>query len=208
MSQLPGTSIATVVGRGMMMQRIVRVSAVFLLILGIWVCGVSGGQVHRRGNLTQGAVSKDDVGVGTKAAVLGKEATEDAGVHSTARIDPLRIFGAVEKGWRDGTPKPFERYLGKGKVRLDFGEGGPRGGLFKRSQAYYLLADYLRRAQTIRIGIARMSDGGNRGSRPHALLERLCRYSNGVAQKEIIFVSLSREDDRWVISELRVVPAK
>jgi hypothetical protein len=208
MSKPPGTPVALSVGRGMMMEPIVRVSAVFLLILGIWVCGVWGGEVHRRGSSAQRSVLGDDVGVGTKAAVLCKEASKDARVHSTARIDPLKIFGAVEKGWRDGTPKPFEGYLGKGKVRLDFGEGGPRGGLFTRSQAYYLLADYLRRAQTVRIGIARMSDGSKKGSRPHALLERLCRYSNGVARKEIIFVSLSREDDRWVISELRVVPAK
>ena len=44
-------------------------------------------------------------------------------------------------------------------MRLDFGEGGPRGGLFARSQAYYLIADYLKGTQTLEIGFAKISDG-------------------------------------------------
>jgi hypothetical protein len=202
-----GTSIAVIGPGGKVMEGIARVSAVFLLIMGMWVCGVSSGESRHQGTSRPRPVP-DDVGVGTKVAARGEKVSREDDVGGGARVRPLTVFRGVEKGWRNGTPKPFERYLGKGKVRLDLGEGGPRGVYFTRSQAYYLLADYLRRTQTLDIELARMSDGTDKASRPYALLDRKCRYRNGVTGKEVVFVSLRLEDDQWVISELRAVPAR
>lgn len=187
---------------------IARVSAVFLLVLGVWVCGVLGGEIHPGKTSARRSVQKDDVGVGTRLAAAGGETSGQDEGRNVAKVKPLVVFREVRKGWRNGTPGPFERYLGKGKVRLDFGEGGPRGGLFTRSQAYYLIADYLRRTHTISIELLRVSEQSKRGPRPYALLERTCRYRNGVSGKEKIFVSLSAESGKWVISELRVIPTK
>jgi hypothetical protein len=203
-----GTPIAVLRLRGEKMESIARVSAVFLLIMGMWVCGVWSGETHHQGISRPRPVPDDDVGVGTKTAAWGDEVSGRDERRGGVVVRPLTVFRGVEKGWQNGTPKPFERYLGKGKVRLELGEGGPRGGLFTRSQAYYLLADYLRRAQTLSVKLARMSDGTDRSSRPYALLERKCRYRNGVIRNEVVFVSLKSEDGRWVISELRAVSAR
>jgi hypothetical protein len=208
MSYPTGTAIAIRRSRGEQMDFIARVSAVFLLVIGMWVCGVWGGETYDQEISRSRLVPDDDVGVGTKVAALSEEISMDAEVRGGARVEPLTVFRGVETGWRNGTPKPFERYLGKGKVRLDLGEGGPRGGLVTRSQAYYLLADYFLRTQTLSIGFARMSEGPQKAPRPYALLERKCRYKNGVVGKEVVFVSLRLEDGQWVISELRAIPAK
>ena len=190
------------------MKRIARVSAVFLLVVGMWVCGALSGETQDQEICRPRLVPDDDVGVGTKLAALDGRIASGDEVRGGARVEPLTVFRGVEKGWRNGTPKPFERYLGKGKVRLDLGEGGPRGGLFTRSQAYYLLSDYLLRTQTLTIGFAKISEGTEKQSRPYALLERKCRYRNGVIGKEVVFVSLRLESGHWVISELRAVPAR
>ena len=91
---------------------------------------------------------------------------------------------------------------------MDFGEGGPRDGLYSRSQAYYLIADYLKRTPTVSVGSLRMSDETRNSSGPYALLERTYRYKNRPAGKEVIFVSLVPEGSRWVISQMRAVPAR
>jgi hypothetical protein len=208
MSNPAGTAIAIIGARGERMDDIARVSAVFLLVIAVWMCGVWGGETHAQGISHSRLVTDDDVGVGTKVAALGDEVSGEDEVRGGARVGPLTVFRGVEDGWRNGTPKPFERYLGKGKVRLDLGEGGPRGGLVTRSQAYYLLADYFLRTQTLSVGFARMSEETEKESRPYALLESKCRYKNGVIGKEVVFVSLRLEDGRWVISELRAIPAR
>lgn len=127
---------------------------------------------------------------------------------SEGRGDALTVFGEVAAGWRSATPKPFEKYLRKGKVRLDFGEGGPRGGLFARSQAYYLIAGYLKGTQTLHLGFAKISDGAKGNSEPYALLERTYRDRDGVSRKEVVVITLALDDGAWVIAELRVIPAK
>jgi hypothetical protein len=208
MTGLPGTSIALPRSAGDTMKNLARVSAVFLLILVLGICGeVSGADVDRRGGSSQRPRSYE-VGVGTKSGALGKEASGDVEESPGVKVKPLVVFRAIEAGWRSGTPKPFGSYLGKGKVRLDFVEGGSRGGLFTRGQAYYLIVDYLRRTQTTEIGFLKISDGSDGQSRPYAMLERICRTKNGISRKEVIFVSLSLEDNAWVISELRAIPAK
>ena len=44
-----------------------RVSAVFLLVSAIWVCGVWGDAADRRGASADASDNKEDVGVGTKS---------------------------------------------------------------------------------------------------------------------------------------------
>jgi hypothetical protein len=136
------------------------------------------------------------------------EESRVAGQGEAARARPREVFREVEKGLRLGTPSPFERYLGKGRIKLDFGEGGPRGGFFTRSQAYYLIADHLKRAPTVKVGLIRVSDTNEKTGQSYALLERTCRYKNGPVKKEYVFVLLGRETDGWTITELRAVAAR
>jgi hypothetical protein len=191
-----------------MMERIARVSAVFLLVSAVWVCGVLGDAVDRRGASAQVPKTKDDVGVGTNSGTESEKVRGVAEKQDAAVNRPREVFRAVEMGWRTGTPKPFERHLGKGKVWLDFGEGGLRGGLYGKSQTYYMLADYLKRKPTVSTSMIKMSEKNGKNTRPYARFESTYRYKTGPNKKEVIFVSLVLEDNRWVISEIRAVPAK
>lgn len=197
---------------------VARVGAVLLLVGLAWVSGVVGGEGNRRG-YSEGQTSKQNTGVGTREVLSQggsalREETSTSGrpseVKGTSegRGDALTVFGEVAAGWRSATPKPFEKYLRKGKVRLDFGEGGPRGGLFARSQAYYLIAGYLKGTQTLHLGFAKISDGAKGNSEPYALLERTYRDRDGVSRKEVVVITLALDDGAWVIAELRVIPAK
>ena len=200
------------------MESIARVSAVFLLVGLVWVAGVLGDEGKSRGydGRTQ---TKQKAGVGTEMGLPqgdsgmrrespGAGKVPEAKGISGAYGDVAAVFRDVEAGWRSATPKPFEKYLRKGKVRLDFGEGGPRGGLFARSQAYYLIADYLRGTQTLDAGLVKISEGVKDATKPYALVERIFRDRNGMSRREVVFVSLALEDSLWAISELRVIPAK
>jgi hypothetical protein len=135
------------------------------------------------------------------------KASEAKGI-SEAQGSVAAAFRDVEAGWRSATPKPFEKYLRKGRVRLDFGEGGPRGGLYARSQAYYLIADYLKGTHTLEANLVKVSSGAAGAAKPYALVERVFRDRRGVSRRETVFISLALEDSLWAISELRIVPAE
>lgn len=189
-------------------ESIARVSAVFLLVGAVWAAGVLGGDDGSRGKSRAGTHSTTDLGVGTK---VGSQSVADSGVRDESvegRGAPLAVLREVAAGWRAGTPKPFEKYLRKGKVRLDLGEGGPRGGLYARSQAYYLIADYLKGTQTVDLVITKVNDGSQGKAKPYALLERTYKDTNGLSRKEVVFVSLALEEGQWAISEMRAIPAK
>jgi hypothetical protein len=220
----PGTYVAYRGKRGVKMdsistETIARVGAVLLLVGLVWASSVMGGGDNRRGYSDARTQTKTRTGVGTESgpregdSKVREESPKSGKASRAGEIlgapgSALTVFREVESGWRSATPKPFEKYFRKGKVRLDFGEGGPRGGLFARSQAYYLLGDYLKGTQTLEIGFSKISTGPTSGAGPHALLERSYRDRNGVSRREVIVISLSQEDSVWAISEVRVIPAK
>lgn len=197
---------------------VARVGAVLLLVGLVWASGAVGGEGNRRG-YSEGQTSKQKAGVGTRevlpqggSGLRAETSTQgrpsEVKGTSEGRGDALTVFREVAAGWRSATPKPFEKYLRKGKVRLDFGEGGPRGGLFARSQAYYLIAGYLKGTQTLQIGFTKMSDGARGNGEPYAMLERSFRDRDGVSRKEVVIITLALDEGSWVIAEVRVIPAK
>ncbi len=205
---MAGTGIAYELSGGRRMVRIARVSAVFLLALGLLMTSVTWGKTRSKGGSVRETLSSNEAGVGTTQIAGDKVAPKRHDRARAERIEPQVIFRAVATGLRSGRPEAFVGYFGKGRVRLDFGEGGPRGGLFTKSQAYYLLSQYLKRAQTMSTRFIRSPQVSTGHGHPSTLLERLCRYRSGVVSKQLIFVSLSLEDNRWVISEMRIIPAQ
>jgi hypothetical protein len=185
-----------------------RASAVFLLALAIWVGGVRGDDADRRATSARGSETKNKVGVGTETGTRETEESRAAVQGEAAGTRPREIFREVEKGLRYGTPAPFERYLGRGRIKLDFGEGGPRGEFFTRSQAYYLISDYFKQASTVKVSLLRISDNSEGVGQPYVLLERTCRHRNGSVKREFVFVQLSLESNDWVVTELRAVTAR
>jgi hypothetical protein len=190
------------------MGRKARVSAVFLLALAIWVAGVWADDADRRAASARRPETKTKMGVGTETGARETEESRVAVQGEAAGVRPREIFREVERGLRYGTPAPFERYLGKGRIRLDFGEGGPRGEFFTRSQAYYLISDYFKQTSTLNVSLLRMSEDSDRVKQPYVMLERTCRYKNGAVKKEFVFVQLALENSEWTIAELRAVTAR
>jgi hypothetical protein len=68
-----------------------------------------------------------------------------------------------------------------------------------------MIGEYLKKKPTLRIDTVKMSDDTRKGSRPYAFLERTHRWKNKSAVSEVIFVALTDENGRWVISEMRAV---
>lgn len=185
-----------------------RESAVFLIASALIVCGVSIAEPRQKGapvrvqNQDRGArVGTNDEGTDvpspkrqTGAEMLGAQ--------------PITIFKAIEAGLNSSNVKLFGGFLGKERILLEFDEGGPRGGRFAKGQAYYLLADYFRGTQTLRVSFAKVFEGSQGGGKPFALLERVYQTPSGAVRKQLIFVCLANENDSWVISEIRIVPAE
>lgn len=190
------------------MRWVLKASAVSLLIGVVVTSGLCGGEEESRGVTSESPEPVSDAGAGTKTREeLTLDSQKAKGSTAVAR-EALEVLGAIEEGWRISSAKPFGTHLGKAKVRIDLGEGGPRGGLFTRSQAYYLLSDYLDDFQTVYLKVSKTSTETGSGSRPYILFERAYRTQDGAQRKQVVFVSLSREDDRFIISSLRAIPSK
>jgi hypothetical protein len=190
------------------MSWVLKASAVSLLIGVVVTSGLWGGEVNRRGAAAESTEAVSDAGAGTKTREeLTLESQKPKGSQAVAS-EALAVLGAVEQGWRISSAGPFGTHLGKAKVRIDLGEGGPRGGLFTGSQAYYLLSDYLGDFQTVELRVDKTSTDTRSGSRPYILFERAYRTRDGAERKQVVFVSLSVEDDVYVISEVRAIPSK
>jgi hypothetical protein len=190
------------------MRWVLKASAVSLLSVVVMMTGLCGGEENRRGVTEESPEPVSDAGAGTKTreelTLESQKATGSQEVTSEA----LEVLGAIEEGWRKSSARPFGTHLGKGKVRIDLGEGGPRGGLFTRSQAYYLLKDYLEDFRTVELNVDKTSTETKSGSRPYILFERAYRTQDGAERKQVVFVSLGREGDKYVISEIRAIPSK
>jgi|GEM_PF-1143690 len=190
------------------MRRVLIASAVSLLIGFLVVSGLCGGEENRRGVADEDPEPQSDAGAGTKTREeLTLESQKGKGSRQVTS-EALAVLGAIEQGWRVSSAEPFGTHLGKAKVRIDLGEGGPRGGLFTRSQAYYLLSDYLDRFRTVELTVAKRSAQIWSASKPYILFERAYRTQDGEHGKQIVFVSLNRDGDEYVISEINAIPSK
>ncbi len=189
------------------MSWVLKASAVSLLVVAVLLTGLCVGEEEGRGATEESPQPVSDAGAGTTTREeLTLESRQAPGSRNVAS-EALEVLGAVEEGWRKSSAEPFGTHLGKAKVRIDLGDGGPRGGLFTRSQAYYLLSDYLEDFRTVELKVDKSSAEAKPGSRPYILLERAYRTQDGARRKQVVFVSLRREDGGYVISELRAIPS-
>jgi hypothetical protein len=206
--QAAGTAFALRRSVSLIMKWVLKASAVSLLIGVVVASGVCGGEENRRGVTGESPEPISDAGAGTKTREeLTLESQKGEGPEAVTSA-ALEVLGAIEQGWMRSSAGPFGKYLGKTKVRIDLGEGGPRGGLFTRSQAYYLLGDYLEDFRTVGLEVDKTSTGTGSGSRPYILFHRAYRTPDGAEKRQVVFVSLSPGDGRWIISEIRAIPSE
>ncbi len=185
-----------------------RKSAVFLIASVLIASMVSVGQPRQRGSSVGKGIEERRARVGTNHRGSEDLSPKRQADDQRSGVEPIAIFKAIEAGVRSSNVKEFEGFLGRERVFLEFDEGGPRGGRFAKGQAYYLLADYLKGTRTVEVRFTRIYEARESDGKPFALLERVYRTRTGAIRKQMIFVCLGFENDSWVISEIRIIPAE
>lgn len=117
---------------------------------------------------------------------------------------PHRVFDDFQRAWLAEDTESLLGLLGRGRVYISLGPGGPFGGSFSPNQAFYLIEDHFDHTVTEHFEIKRTRTVEENGRKVFAIAEREFRWNeNGRQYKDKLFISLRREDQRWVISEIK-----
>jgi hypothetical protein len=119
---------------------------------------------------------------------------------------PLSVFADIEKGWKNRRVDAILRHFGKGKVAIAISGFGPSGGYFSKSQSFYLFKDLFKYTITRKFEFTQYRNMRNGGRKVYAVaIRHYQRRDDGRVFKDKIYVSLQREGNRWVISEIKSV---
>ena len=119
---------------------------------------------------------------------------------------PIAVFADVEAGWKGEQAQQILRHFGKGKVSISIEGSSPTGGQFSRNQSYYLFQDLFKYTITQRFQFVQYRHVTDGRDNVYAVAERSYkRNDDGRLFKDKIYVSLQREGDRWVISEIKSI---
>lgn len=119
---------------------------------------------------------------------------------------PLAIFADIERSWRAGKEDAILRHFGQGKVAISISGAGPKGGYFSKSQSHYLFKDLFKYTITKKFEFTQYRNIHNGNRKVYAVAERhYKRRDDGRLFKDKIYVSLHRENKRWVISEIKSI---
>jgi hypothetical protein len=121
-----------------------------------------------------------------------------------AEAEPVRAFVRIEKAWTAGEAESLLAHFGAGKVSLSFSRGGPRGGLFTRTQAAYLLSDLLKYSATEKFKFVKYRNINRVGQRPYAVADRRFRL-DGILYHDQVYVELRREEGTWKVAEIKSI---
>lgn len=141
----------------------------------------------------------------TQAGRVGKEKAGPVPKISRPAA-PLNVFADIEDGWRRGRADKILRHFGRGKVAISVAGIGPTGGFFSKNQSYYLFKDLFKYTITKRFEFVRYRNIGNKGKKVYGVAQRAYKRRNdGRLFKDKIYVSLRREGERWVVSEIKSI---
>jgi hypothetical protein len=119
---------------------------------------------------------------------------------------PLSIFADIERGWRSGKEEIILSHFGQGKVAISISGTGPKGGYFSKSQSHYLFKDLFKYTITKKFEFTQYRNIHDGNRKVFAVAERQYkRRDDGRLFKDKIYVSLHRENKRWVISEIKSI---
>jgi hypothetical protein len=150
------------------------------------------------------SVSRPDHAVDTSwVAADSSEPRLEPGTAPDAQ--PLLVFDRIELAWAMSVADSLLVHFGEGKVSLAFSHGGPRGGLFTRTQAGYLLGDLFKYSDTEKFRFVKFRNIDKDGQLPYAVADRVFRLENGVLYHDQVFVSLRRESGLWKVAEIKSI---
>lgn len=113
-----------------------------------------------------------------------------------------RVFLDVEAAWRTGRADSLLPHIGE-KGALLPRSGGSRSERFSRNQALYILQELMQGSETIRFEFLRFRNLDGADGRPNGAAVREARLPTGAVRRDLVFVALARQDDRWMIDEIR-----
>lgn len=113
-----------------------------------------------------------------------------------------RVFLDIEEAWRSGRADPLALHIGARGLGLPGADGAsPRR--VSRNQALYILGGMLQGSETIRFEFLRFRNLEGNGGRPNGAALRETRLPSGASRRDLIFVALAKEGERWTIDEIR-----
>jgi len=117
----------------------------------------------------------------------------------------LAVFEEVAEAWRAGDAERIASHLGRRGVRLSFTRRAPAG-RYSSNQALFLLENLLREPPTVRFAYLRYRNLDGVEGRPSGVAERIRIGEDGSPEREMVFVSLVREEGRWMVAEIKGTP--
>ena len=113
------------------------------------------------------------------------------------------VFDDIRWAWLKADVSRITHYIGDAKVIISFENEGLESGLYSRNQAHYLLADLFKKAKTTSFAYSKIIEEKEKSDHPHAFADRTyTRYIDGSHRSEQIYVSLSKMNNRWIITHI------
>lgn len=195
----------------------------FFSLLGVGFARNPDGSSAQAGTPAEPASGGEQSAVGAPAPAVSKpanggdESGESGGAGEAAAAEPklepgvdpdaepLRVFASIESAWARGEADSLLVYFGEAKVALAFSRCGPRGGIFTRAQADYLLADLFAYSVTESFTFVKYRNIEEDGQLPYAVADRVYRLENGILYHDQVYVSLRKEGNDWKIAEIKSI---
>ncbi|MBI4418685.1 MAG: DUF4783 domain-containing protein [Ignavibacteriales bacterium] len=118
-------------------------------------------------------------------------------VQGAAQMSPREIFQAVERGITSGTIGSLSPLFGK---QVSMTIRGSESGVFSSAQALTILKNYFSGKKPAQFSFTRVVDGT---SNPYAT-GRMTFVSRGNKESVQVYVSLTRQDSDWVLSQFNL----
>lgn len=141
------------------------------------------------------------------AALLVVSASQ--AVRGSGPGSPLSVLAAFEEAWAEGRADLVELILAADKIALSLSDAGPQDEAYTRTQAVYLIKDALAYRITEGFGFVEFHWSENGSEMPYGIARWEFRRSEGAPVRELpIIVTLRRDGPGWVVSEIRLLPAR
>lgn len=119
---------------------------------------------------------------------------------------PEYIFSRVAEAWRSGRVAPVEEYLSRNGIHFSLSMDYPYHGYYSSNQALFILDDLLRGSETTRFEFVRFSNLEGGGGSPTGAAERAYRSGVNDEKEEMVFISLTMDEGRWAIHQIKTTP--
>lgn len=135
-------------------------------------------------------------------ALHGEGAESQSSQHASAS----QMFTRLQEAWLAGDASGLAEHVGRRGVSIGMPEVEPVGGQFSRSQSYYILRNHFATTLTQEFELEHI--GAPERDDRVALALAIRRYrerGNARVMRDRVLVALRREDERWVLSEIRAL---